>query len=159
MKRVEEVRRWVDGIADRLGQPVDPGIKEIVVALKVLDFPTTASCEGHFDHGAIAPWVDLGPTRSRKPAGDCSSRWKKKLDKRRQQIEWRLYEILTKFYTGRDVPADVRISLRQVGWDILRLTNAGAEALEVLPKPQQALKQELYRKELQEFASFILKSS
>jgi hypothetical protein len=52
----EEVSRWVDG----LGERVDPGIKDTVVALNLLGIPTVSSCEGHLDHGRTLPWVDIG---------------------------------------------------------------------------------------------------
>ena len=42
-----EVNEWVDGI----GYPIDAKIKETLVALNVLGLSTSASCEGHLDHG------------------------------------------------------------------------------------------------------------
>src|SRR4029077_1610780 len=51
----DDVDHWIDAI----GYPIDREIKEIVVALNIMGIKTTASCEGHFDHGALYPWVDL----------------------------------------------------------------------------------------------------
>lgn len=48
-------RRLVDGV----GQPLDEGIVETVVALNLLGFRSSASCEGHLDGGVPAPWVDF----------------------------------------------------------------------------------------------------
>lgn len=50
-----EVESWVDG----LGFRIDPKIKETVIALNALGISTTASCEGHLDHGCPYPWVDI----------------------------------------------------------------------------------------------------
>jgi hypothetical protein len=50
-----EVNHWVDGI----GHPIDKEIKETVIALNLLGIKTTASCEGHADHGTLYPWVDI----------------------------------------------------------------------------------------------------
>lgn len=50
-----DVDHWIDGI----GAPIDREIKEIVIALNIMGIKTTASCEGHFDHGHLYPWVDL----------------------------------------------------------------------------------------------------
>ena len=50
-----EVESWVDG----LGYPIDPKIKETVIALNALGIPTIASCEGHLDHGLSHPWIDI----------------------------------------------------------------------------------------------------
>ncbi|ACL60563.1 hypothetical protein [Methylobacterium nodulans] len=62
------VQRWrnmlgaVDAVRDRLGRPVDAGIRDTVVALNLLGLPTLQSCEGHVNaagHGLAAPWIDL----------------------------------------------------------------------------------------------------
>lgn len=50
-----DVDHWIDGI----GYPIDRDIKEIVVALNIMGIKTVASCEGHFDHGYLYPWIDL----------------------------------------------------------------------------------------------------
>jgi hypothetical protein len=60
-------RRWaaieqtVSRITDGLGMPIDPGIKETVVALMAHGFLTRQSCEGHPDsgHGEPFPWVSV----------------------------------------------------------------------------------------------------
>jgi len=51
----KEVGSWVDG----LGMPIDPGIKDTVIALNLLGFKTRASCEGHIDRGLSYPWIDF----------------------------------------------------------------------------------------------------
>lgn len=65
-EKSEKQRRWdeiaaeVDQITDRLGKPIDPGIRETVIGLMASGFDTEQSCEGHLDHGIPAPWVDIG---------------------------------------------------------------------------------------------------
>lgn len=54
-KKMEEV----DHIVDAVGEHIDAGIKNTVVAFDLLGLPTSASCEGHLDHGYCAPWVDV----------------------------------------------------------------------------------------------------
>lgn len=56
---LEEAYNQVDRLADRLGMPVDDGIKSTVVALWVHGLQTTGSCEGHLDGGYPFPWVDI----------------------------------------------------------------------------------------------------
>ena len=36
---------------------IEGGIKETIVGLNVFGVETVNSCEGHFNHGRIAPWV------------------------------------------------------------------------------------------------------
>lgn len=52
----------VGDVRDRLGMPVDPGIRDTVAALNLAGLPTLQSCEGHVNargHGLPAPWVDF----------------------------------------------------------------------------------------------------
>lgn len=57
--------KWVakvDKITDGLNYPIDPGIKESVVAFNVLGFKTTGSCEGHASgdkNGHAYPWINI----------------------------------------------------------------------------------------------------
>lgn len=52
----QEIEHTVDG----LGLDLDEGIKESVVAFNMNGLNTTASCEGHTDHGMATPWIDIG---------------------------------------------------------------------------------------------------
>lgn len=57
--RWESTMKETDIIIDGLGKRIDSGIKETVTALKVNDYETTGSCEGHLDHGLPHPWLDV----------------------------------------------------------------------------------------------------
>lgn len=52
--RKEDLERIVDGQGTR----IDEKIIDLVAAVN-LYVPTTASCEGHYDHGLPFPWVDV----------------------------------------------------------------------------------------------------
>lgn len=60
-QRLLEIAAEIDKIRDRLGKPVDEGIKDTLTALLAQGFETSGSCEGHDDQGrAVAlPWVDI----------------------------------------------------------------------------------------------------
>jgi len=122
-------RRWRDmadavaRLTDRLGLPVDPGIRGTVAALNLLGLPTTLSCEGNVNargHGLPAPWVDFA-------CGDDPS------------LHDRITALLEVFYAdgidGADDPAldpDVRLVM-----DGDRLSNGGGFA--ALDAMRQAL--------------------
>ncbi len=59
----EKQQRWnsilskVEQITDKLGKPVDEGIKETVAAFIASGFATDGSCEGHLDGGLPYPWI------------------------------------------------------------------------------------------------------
>lgn len=55
----EEAEAYAAHLVDRIGCPIDEGIRETVVALNLLGFPTSQSCEGHLDHGCPYPWIDF----------------------------------------------------------------------------------------------------
>jgi hypothetical protein len=68
---LDKQRQWnreievLQGITDRLGQPIDENIKEAVVAFNVNGFSTYMSCEGHVEERfgeviKISPYVGFG---------------------------------------------------------------------------------------------------
>ncbi len=60
-KRWDEIAARVETIGDKLGKGIDGGVKETVVAFRVLNFETSASCEGHLNRGVASPWIDVEP--------------------------------------------------------------------------------------------------
>jgi hypothetical protein len=54
----------VDSIVDRLGTPIDSGIKRAVQIFRTLGFETTGSCEGHLDWGLPYPWIEINTDSS-----------------------------------------------------------------------------------------------
>ena len=47
--------------------PIDEGIKKSVIALRLWNFPTDGSCEGHLKRALPYPWIDIyTPEQSRK---------------------------------------------------------------------------------------------
>lgn len=57
--KLEEIRHEVENIGDRIGRPIDAGIKETVVMFKANELPTSDSCEGHIDRGLPVPYVEV----------------------------------------------------------------------------------------------------
>jgi hypothetical protein len=65
-KKQERYRKRLNSlnqITDKLGMPIDPGIKKTVVLLNLLGFRTVGSCGGHVDlnGGTLTPWIDIQP--------------------------------------------------------------------------------------------------
>lgn len=69
-QRGAAIRAEVASLTDGLGRRLDSGITELVVALRLHGFRTTASCAGHLDHGLPWPWVRIGPHHD---AGDTGA--------------------------------------------------------------------------------------
>jgi hypothetical protein len=57
---IEKESQWnnslmtLDEISDRLGMPIDYGIREAVTGMNMLGFPTSGSCGGHLDEDRLA---------------------------------------------------------------------------------------------------------
>jgi len=51
---LDSLAKYVDGITDRLGTPIEPKIKPLVIALNYKGYRTTASCQGH----SLKEWED-----------------------------------------------------------------------------------------------------
>ena len=91
---------------------VDKKIRSLVLALNRRGIPTTGSCEGHIDHGSPAPWIKITPPddaanfeydpggyRRRKTGSD--------------HIRQKTLRYLDEFYSGRNVPHNVRFVLEE----------------------------------------------
>lgn len=63
---LESLKKEVDKIVDTNDEKIDKGIKDTVLYLRALGYPTSQSCEGHHkdidkDWGLPVPWVEIYP--------------------------------------------------------------------------------------------------
>ena len=155
-KRWEAIQAEVEAITDRLGLGIDKGIKESVIALKAFDFPTSQSCEGHLEgeHGLAYPWVEI---YTPEPNG-----WEENEEKQREwkfanlREQQKMLGLLEEFYQNRTAHMDTRIVFNRIGaFGGFRIQSMGAETMELLTPERQAEKTEAYKKEIEDFASFL----
>jgi len=145
---IASIRERVDSIADKLGMPIDPGIKETVVAIQAHGLATSGSCEGHFRNGVLSiPWVAI---ETPQPLGwrtdeALQSRWKEQNLVQRDKLA----ELLFLFNQGRDT--DLRLELRNRGI-------FGAIRLEPLVDREKFEPDDLrgYQGEMKAFSAFLL---
>jgi hypothetical protein len=62
----EEKAREIKQTTEKLGHPIENGIKDVVIALNLVGLPTSASCEGHHNWGLGAPWVEIAASKRPK---------------------------------------------------------------------------------------------
>ena len=55
-----EWKKFEEELEKVAGFDIEPEIKEPVIALNASGVNTTNSCEGHYNHGRITPWVSIG---------------------------------------------------------------------------------------------------
>ena len=77
----------VDKITDKLGKPIDAGMKETVTAFLANKLPADNSCEGHFDRGRPYPFVGI-------ESGNKDPEFKEKIIKFTNQMKSKGYESL-----------------------------------------------------------------
>ncbi|MCK4520457.1 hypothetical protein KAT95_01135 [Candidatus Parcubacteria bacterium] len=163
-KRLKEIEKEVKKIADAEGRPIDPGIKETVITLKALEFPTYQSCEGHpakrpeeievKGHQSRAPWVWIKSPEPKnlKESESVQKEWKKENLKHQS----RMIELLDEFYKDREVAFDIRLHIESRGiYGAFAITNQGADVVEDLPQAKQEEGILVYQKEMQEFSKFL----
>ena len=126
----EDIRAEVEQLTDALGKSVDDGIIEPVTGLRALAFPTSASCEGHFEHGCPYPWVDVEvPDSSERPR---TIEEKEDLERKRFKLENRLIDLLEDFYSNRTVPYHAMLIIQPHAVNWFRLRSAGGEVSTIL---------------------------
>ncbi len=149
--RWQEMTKYCSHITDRLGQPIDQGILETVIALNVLGIPTVQSCEGHVDHGICAPWVFFTST-SLDDFHECEQ-----ITRRHREDQERVLSFLEEFYADRCVSHDRMLIVyrHKPGVSILESQGARHRCLE---RPEKrALFLKACQDEMNHFTTFLKK--
>lgn len=160
-KQEKEINEIVDGLSKK----IDGGIKESIVALQLLGFTTTASCEGHLDWGLPGPWIDIGEVpknilrmfqETRKDPSKLDEQKKALIQETIQKTvneKARVIELLAEFYQNRKVPFDQMLTLQYKG-DSGRLITQGTDVYQAYDKPTRAERLKRYQEEMQAFTEF-----
>ncbi|KKR70126.1 MAG: hypothetical protein UX21_C0031G0005 [Microgenomates group bacterium GW2011_GWC2_45_8] len=170
----KKVRAEVEEMADALGEGIDEGIKETVIAFNINEIPTSQSCEGHFedgsDHGFPAPWVTISAPNEpewRYKNEEETLEYKKWYEENKKLFA-KVEVLLKEFYTGRDVPEEVRIIIDKMD-NVFDVHNGGKffipndrkERLqtELTEEERQRIPKVLKncQKEMQDFTDFLKK--
>ena len=178
----QETAERISRTVDKLGLPVDKGIKETVIVLNALGISTRASCEGHLDSGTCAPWVDIASSDPRADVSivklseeaqqECNRNKKTEQEiraifaevhKARRAVKAyhmeerrMLMAYLAEFYENRRVPYDHRLIIRPLGTDgKSRLESQGADCQEVADLEEKAQKLAEYQEEMRDFTAFL----
>lgn len=135
---IDNIQKEVASYRDGLGQPVDEGIFDVVVALRKLGFVTDSSCQGHPERsGAFYPYVTLA-----YPAPmDMSDTWTEEEQEnwQRQNLaqQEKLITLLTDFYATRNVPYDQQLMVNTLGAGISQLRPTTGEITQTITDPTQ----------------------
>lgn len=168
-----EMAADVDKTIDALGIPVEEGIKDTVIALRLLGFETDGSCEGHSDRGVCGPWVGLTskeiealePEREKifKEAWRHEEEYLdfdkeggkrvREIDAEKLKVQARAMEVVAESYQERRVPYDAMIIVDPSING--RIQCMGTEVADILPPKEKAAKLKQYQAEMAAFTQFL----
>lgn len=160
--QIEEIRFNVEKMCDKLGMPIDEGVKDAVVYLKALDFPTSSSCEGHLvdDEGndlPRSPYVEVYPEEPEEVDWPDIPEIQQEMSAKAAELKERAQSLLDDFYAAEaDVDPDAMLTLWQIayGW---RFEPVGTEALDHLSATDAEALLKKQQEEMQRFAEFLEK--
>lgn len=160
---VEKAIKYVEKIKDKLGKPVDIGIKEAIITFKLLNIHTTASCQGHIDWGIAAPWIDISSkddyllrqkriemkTKGNTSESELAILMQEIQDKNLKARE-KVFTYLTEFYKERQVPFDRMLTITNN-----RLKSQGADYQKLQDVAIKRVKLIEYQEEMNVFVDFL----
>ena len=182
-KQWEDIAARFVRVIDGLGTKIDPGILETVIALNALGIETSASCEGHLDHGTGAPWIDievLSASEQSIHVAEMFTQANKAFEEQtlpedaidalfaeahREQDRIKVIHLeqckilmsyLAAFYAVRRIPYDRQLAMhpRDMSGRV-RMESHGADFQSVAPLEMRAQKLAEYQEEMQAFTEFL----
>ena len=177
MITIDKMQGWQDlqqeysRTVDRLGERIDSGIMDTVVALNANNIRTTASCEGHLNGGAPYPWVNIGCSDDPRIAekeqkiAELLAEGKKGSQEVEQlylevkrihyQTELELMRVLESFYRVHPLDYDRHLTLVHITRGGCRMRPQGADTQDIRDPSERAAKLKEYQQEMQTFAEFL----
>lgn len=155
-----EIRKRVEKIKDSLGEPIDEEIKETVVLFNAFNLRTYQSCGGHIKgeredrEENSAPWIMVYPKEPTIEGWQNNEKLKEGVLKKESFFRKKTTALLDLFYKERKVSEDVKLELKGIGYGF-KIQSQGAEDLETTQSDGTAEKVQQYRKEIEEFTSFL----
>lgn len=144
----EKAKEEVAKLADKLGNPIDPGILDTVAAFRALRINTVGSCEGHLDHATTGPYVMFESPKS----GELLKKLHQIPDKMSKEYKdifheasklnmvevQKLLPLLDGFYEKRDTPHSRRLIIRCFGPTVAKLMAQDADLADILSSEERA---------------------
>lgn len=157
-ERLEHIRADLETVTDKIGKPIDEGIKETVLYFNALDFPTSSSCEGHTgehpeEEGEKSPyvWVETPEPEGWEENEKIKEQWRRENLKKQAQM----ITLLGKFYENRKANNDARLRVAGTGVGGFRVENQGSDIMEIFDEETQQKKRLEYRDEMFAFTQFL----
>lgn len=160
--QIEEIRCNVSKIEDGLGMPIDEGIKDTVVYLQALDFPTSQSCEGHRtgedgEESYRSPFVEVYPKVPEEDDWYDDEGLRNIVIARSEALKARAENLLEEYYKASPKEdANDKLTLWQIayGW---RFEPLGTEELSGLNEDKANILLQKQQEEMKKFTQYLEK--
>ncbi len=147
----EEGYKIAGQLADKLGRPIDEGIKRTVVGLWIHGIETSASCEGHITSSDPFPWVDIETSEPQdwKIKPKVLEGWKQANLKNREKLS----NILREFNKSSSFPYPLKLIPRGIYGAVRLQTSRTKSIVDTLPPDHLS---EL-REQMNQFGDFLVR--
>jgi len=154
-KELVIIREKLDKVTDKLGYPIEDGIKETVVLFNAFNIRTNQSCEGHWEEDKeTVPWVMVYPRVPEDEEWYEDESAREKAIDQSEAMKSQLIELLDIFYKDRDTNPDDMLGFKGVAYGF-KLQSNEAESFKDLDSEQGQKKILIHRKEMQDFTDFL----
>lgn len=163
-----EIRQKATQLTDALGNSIDPGILDTVVALRLYGVNTIASCEGHNDRITGGPYVMFESAKATeyeakyKKLQDKSSILYKQLYHKAAAANARevqtVLNLLDAFYESKSTPHSQRLIVRCFGASAGKLMCHNADSAYILGVQEQKNLLTKNQKEMEVFTAYLLEA-
>jgi len=155
-KEIQDMKRRVEKIEDKLGNPVDEGIKNTVVMFNICGFHTSQSCEGHpgEKHGTDFPWVQVGPEKPEKKEWKKDEQTRKIIKKKNKILKKNLIDLLNEFYKNRETSFGIMLSIDDMSYNF-RVQSIAGEVMDIMSENDKKEKLKEMKGEMDDFTEFL----
>ena len=154
-KELVVIREKLDKVTDKLGYPIEDGIKETVVMFNAFNIRTNQSCEGHWEEDTKrVPWVMVQPRVPEDEEWYEDESAREKAIAQREAMKSQLIELLDIFYKDRETNPDDMLGFKGIAYGF-KLQSNQAESFKDLDSEQGQEKLLIHRKEMQDFTAFL----
>jgi len=138
--------------------PIDEEIKDLVVGLNALKFPTQNSCAGHLDKPWTYPYVDIYCDENfADDYSEESIKAKLKWIKNNIKLQNKLIPLLKEFHEKNKIKFQYQITPHtSIDLAVIRLKSINADTLQILTKTERAKELKKLQHLTNKLAKFLL---
>tara|TARA_Y100001960_G_scaffold7818_1_gene7688 strand:- start:5281 stop:5763 length:483 start_codon:yes stop_codon:yes gene_type:complete len=155
MEKLEPILKELKTVTDKINQPIDEDIIEMVAVLNYLGFPTNSSCQGHPDTpGVLYPHITIAHSDEEfefDKDGEYQRYAKKNL-----ALQPKLITLLNEFYINRTTEHQHRLIFNTIQCCIIELQPLSSYSCDFIKDQEEKYRiHSIYKKEMDDFRDFL----